>query len=255
MKMPRPRFPFVAMMLVSLVGSFVGGVVFSRWFELHGTGQMIRDRRRVTTTGSSNSSADEPLITAQLLRTALNRACENSDSRDFYGPGAYNIPRSLWDAAIEPTPELSDQSRKSMGELRDEKGFQKEVEGHLKELENVCRTRDRLSDTDLMLPLEWFCEEYRLPEKPSPDWDQKFKDWGNFPARHHLSEERFSEFLVAFELAVEAAPEGHLREQGQCLRISRLPDLPKPLTLHVMEADAAQGTLCDARDAIDYCII
>jgi hypothetical protein len=248
--MPRPRFSFVALMLVSLVGSFVVGVVFSRWLELHSTGHTVRDERHMTTTRPlSKSSADEPLITAQLLKTALNRACENSNSRDFYGPAVYNLPRSLWDEAINPPPVPSDNPKKSAEELRHEKEFQKEVEGYQKELENICRNRAGISDTDLMLPSQWLCE---APDQPSPDSDQKFKYWKDFPGRHHLSEERFNELGVAFELAIEAAPEGKLRQGGQCLRARRVFGVPNRPTMRDMEGDAAQVALCDARDASSH---
>jgi hypothetical protein len=248
-QMPKSSFSFFAVMLLSVVVSFIGGIVFWRWFELKGTAHAIRDARFQATTGASNPSADEPLVTPQLLRAALGKACEDSESRDFYGPGVFNIPRSLWDEAIKPTAVLSDKPKKSAEELKNDENFRKEIEKHQKELEDVCRDRDRIGDTDLMLPLEWSCEEFTIPDKPSPESDKKFAEWEKFPAKHHLSEDRFSQFLVAFELAVEAEPEGQLRERGQCLRTSRLPGLPKPLTLHVMEADAAQGALCDARDA------
>ena len=249
--MPGPRIPFVAMILVGLV-AFAGGVIFSRRYELRGTSYTTRDAVPATTTGTTNSSADEPLITPQLIRAALNKACGDSESRDFYGPGVFNIPRQLWDEAIKLTPVLSDKPKKSAEELQDEEDFRKEIETDQKELENVCRDRDRISDTDFGLPLEWLCEEFQIPDKPSPEWDKKFAEWKEFPAKYDLSEDRFNQLLVAFELAVEATPEGQLREQGQCLRTSRLPGMPKSLTQHVMEADAAQGALCDARDASSH---
>jgi hypothetical protein len=248
-EMPRPSFPVVAIIFVMLVGSFVGGVVFSRWFDFQRTGHTIRDGRRVTTTGSSNPSSDEPLLTAQILRAALDKACENSASRGFYGPGVYNLPLSLWDEALNPTPVPQGEPKKSAQELRDEKDFQNEVEGHKKELQNICGNRDRMSDADLILPSQWLCEAPQIPDQPSPDYDQKFKYWENFPSRHHFSEERFNELYVAFDLAMEAPPEGKLRQEGQCLRARRVFGVPNRPTMHEMEADAAQGVLCDARDA------
>jgi len=244
------RFWIVAMMLASLMASFVGGVVFWRWFEVRGTSYTIGNARPVTNARASNPLADEPLITPQLLRAALSTACENSDSRNFYGPGVYNIPRSLWDEAIRPASVLPDKPQKSAEELRNEKEFQKEVEAHQKELESICRDRDRIRDTEIMLPSQWLCEEAQIPDEPSAENEQKMKDWQNFAGRHHLSEDKFNELYVAFQLAMGATSEGGLRQDGQCLLIkhaSGRSSIPNGLTLHDIEDDEARERLCAAR--------
>ena len=237
------RFSFIFTILASLVGSFVGGVVFSRWL-FRGTDNSIRHGPHVTATEPSNPLLHEPLITPPLLRAALDKACENQASRDFFGPGAYNVPRSLWDEAINPTHVPPGQANKTAEEIQTEKGFQKEIEGHRKELESVCGSRDKISDADLMLPLQWLCELARIADQGELDvWEKKFL------TNHQLSEDRFNQSYVTVELAIQATPEGDLRREAQCLNMEHADGrsgTPDDSALHGLEDDDARDRLCAA---------
>ncbi len=222
---------------IVLLSALVAGVVLVRWFGCR-----------------SSDRPEAALITPQLLRAALDKACENQESRDFYGPEPYNIPRQLWDEAINPPPALPGQPPSSEKEVRNAKEVQKDVLSHRGELDNLCRDRAHVTDTDLMLLLEWHCEQTRLDasiaavasgqaqdkiqNKIQNEIDDLFK---RFPAKHHFSEERFNNLMVTYDLALATLPEGGLRANAQCTHI----------TLRDAEDGAAKKALCVAHERRD----